>query len=76
MLKTTMPKRKIEGHVYLYKAGMTVFWEGRPYMIEHNVIRNGELLVKVQGFSDVFPASHIKVDPTYYCIQTNIDDPD
>jgi hypothetical protein len=71
-----MVKRRVDGHVYLYRAGMTVFWGGGSYIIENNVVRDGALLLKIYGFTELVPATHVKVDPTYYSIQTDINDPD
>lgn len=69
-------KRRIEGHVYLYRSGTSVYWDGRPHTIEHNIVRDGDLFLKLYGYPTAILATQVQVEPTYYSIETAIDESD
>lgn len=74
MQDSTSQKRRIEGHVYLYKNGSSVYWDGRSYTVEHNIIRDGDLFLKLHGYPETVPATRVQVAPTYYSIETAINE--
>ncbi len=66
--------RQIELRVNLYKSGTTVFLNGRPDTIDHNIVRGDQLFLKLTNFPEIVSASMVQVTPTYYKFETVINE--
>lgn len=51
--------------VKLFKRGMTVYYQGRPWIVSHVILRRGALLVKLSGEFDPVDADDLECTITY-----------
>lgn len=73
-MPTTPITRRIEGYVYIYKPGSTVYFNGRPYVIDHTIIRGAELLLSLRGIEESILSDSVQIDPTYFCFDTTFNE--